>query len=676
MRAGSAGPRPTPSRRPRGSPPGSGRSPRPWPSAPAAVADRDGSAGPVADRRRCPTIRSPTACGRRCPARPAGRGVLVCLPPIPTSATSASCWRPRAALLEDPAGRPVRAGPAWWRRARRSPGPSTWRHRGSRPAWWTCRSTIPGRWSGSSPRPKPRPGSPRSITTRSGRRREPILRLLPWPERSAGRRRSGPADVLLVSGGGKGIAAECALALRERDGRPAGPDRAVAARRRPEPRRQPRADGRRRECGSATSRPTSTDADAVRAAVREAESVLGPITAVLHGAGVNVPRLLGSLDEAAFLQTLAPKLRGLRNLLAAVRPDRLKLLVTFGSIIARTGMPGEADYGVANEWLTRLTERFQKRASGLPMPRPGVVGLVGRRHGGSPGARRCPGAPGDRRRSPPMRASRSSAGSSPPPRQRSPSSLAGRFGIPPALPIEGDDLPLLRFLERPLVDYPGIELVADADLTTETDPYLDDHVFRGERLFPAVMGLEAMAQAAMAVLRTDEPPRLRGRAVRPPDRGGRRPGRRRRSASPRWSTAPGRVDVVLRSDATALPARSFPGGLPVRGRGPAGSLGPTRSRRPRSSCEDSAGHPPRSRRRTSMVNSSSRGADSAAWRAIGGSGRRRARPRSPAPSRRTGSIATGPAGWCSATPPRGMRRSTRSRLASPRPRSCRSASIG
>ena len=37
--------------------------------------------------------------------------------------------------------------------------------------------------------------------------------------------------------------------------------------------------------------------------------MLGPITAVLHGAGVNVPRPIGSLDEAAFLKTLAPRFR-------------------------------------------------------------------------------------------------------------------------------------------------------------------------------------------------------------------------------------------------------------------------------------------------------------------------------------------------------------------------------
>ena len=35
------------------------------------------------------------------------------------------------------------------------------------------------------------------------------------------------------------------------------------------------------------------------------------------------------------------------------------------SIIARTGMPGEADYGLANEWLTRSTEQFHEELAGL-----------------------------------------------------------------------------------------------------------------------------------------------------------------------------------------------------------------------------------------------------------------------------------------------------------------------
>ena len=133
--------------------------------------------------------------------------------------------------------------------------------------------------------------------------------------------------------------------------------------------------------------------------------------------------------------------------------------------------------------------------------------------------------------------------------------VAGRFGIPPALPIEGGELPLLRFLERPRVDYPGIELVVDVDLTTETDPYLDEHVFRGERLFPAVMGLEAMAQVAMAVLRVDEPPIFEdvtfAHPIVVPA------GQKATIRLAALVSAPGRVDVVLRSAATGFQLDHF-----------------------------------------------------------------------------------------------------------------------
>ena len=232
---------------------------------------------------------------------------------------------------------------------------------------------------------------------------------------------------------------------------------------------------------------------------------LGPITAVVHGAGVNVPRLLGSLDEAGFLRTMAPKIQGARNILEAVDADRLKLLVTFGSIIARTGLRGEADYAVANEWLARLTEQFQRdhprcRCLALEWSVWSGVGMgdrLGRVEAlANQGITPIPpdqGVSQFRR----LVASPHSAVSI---------VVSGRFGNPPTLAMERDDLPLLRFLEKPRVDYPGVELVADAKLATETDPYLDDHVFQGERLFPAVLGLEAMAQAAMAVLRVSVPP--------------------------------------------------------------------------------------------------------------------------------------------------------------------------
>jgi len=83
--------------------------------------------------------------------------------------------------------------------------------------------------------------------------------------------------------------------------------------------------------------------------------------------------------------------------------------------------------------------------------------------------------------------------------------VIGRLGDVPTLQVAKPELPFLRFLEKPRVYYPEVELVVDADLSTTTDPYLEDHVFRGERLLPAVMGLEAMAQVSLALLNTNEP---------------------------------------------------------------------------------------------------------------------------------------------------------------------------
>jgi enediyne polyketide synthase len=53
-----------------------------------------------------------------------------------------------------------------------------------------------------------------------------------------------------------------------------------------------------------------------------------------------------------------------------------------------------------------------------------------------------------------------------------------------------------------------VELIVDSTLSSDSDPYVDEHVYHGERLFPAVMGLEAMAQVAMALTGSAEPPKF------------------------------------------------------------------------------------------------------------------------------------------------------------------------
>jgi enediyne polyketide synthase len=386
----------------------------------------------------------------------------------------------------------------------------------------------------------------------AGRRREPVLRPLPDGLAEAALP-LGPADVLLVTGGGKGIAAECARALA----RESGARLVLVGRSRPETDAELAANLARLAAAGVRFRYLAadiTDAEAVRTAVRAAEAELGPVTALLHGAGANVPQLLPALDEAAVRNTLAPKVGGFRNVLAAVRPERLRLVVTFGSLIARTGLRGEADYALANDWLTGLTERFQAEHpacrclavewsvwSGVGMAqRLGRVDALMRQ-----GIVPLPPDAGIAwlrdllcRRLPAVAVV-----------------VTGRFGEPPTLQVERAALPFLRFLELPRVHYPGVELVADAELSVNADPYVTEHQFGGERLLPAVLGLEAMAQAAMALTGSAEPPTFEDVAFRRPVVV---PGEG--SVAVRLAALvrqPGLVEVVLRSAQTAFQADHF-----------------------------------------------------------------------------------------------------------------------
>lgn len=385
-----------------------------------------------------------------------------------------------------------------------------------------------------------------------GVRRVPLLRLLPPTRESLGAP-LGPEDVLLVTGGGKGIAAECAFSLA----RETGARLALLGRSRPEDDSELSANLERIESAGVVFRYYAadvTDADAVLAAVASAESELGGVTAVLHGAGVNTPRLLDTLDEETFLRTLAPKVRGARNVLAAVDSARLRLFLTFGSIIARTGMRGEADYAVANEWLTDLTEDWHIRHphcrclalewsvwSGVGMgQRLGRVDALAQQ-----GITPISADEGIRvlRRLLELPSTPAAV------------VVAGRFGEPPTMKVERAPLPLLRFLEERKVYYPGVELIVEARLSEETDPYLRDHVFQGEQLFPAVMGLEAMAQAACALVGASGTPSFKDVKFERPVAVSRGGSVRVRVAALALET--GEVKVALRSEETAFQVDHF-----------------------------------------------------------------------------------------------------------------------
>ncbi len=263
----------------------------------------------------------------------------------------------------------------------------------------------------------------------------------------------GPDDVLLVTGGGHGIAAECALEL----GRRSGARLALVGRSLPEESPELAANlERMRAAGLSVSYQSAdvADAEELADALAAAEEELGgPVTAVLHGAGRNRPKLLAELTAEDYRKTLEPKILGLTNVLSLVDPEKLRLLVTFGSIIARTGLRGEADYAIANEFQTLATERYalanpECRCLALEWSVWSGVGM-GERLGRLESLIAQGITPIAPERGTTLLADLLAA--------PTPPSLvvAGRWGDPPTLPAGGGDLPLVRFLERPRVHVPA-----------------------------------------------------------------------------------------------------------------------------------------------------------------------------------------------------------------------------
>jgi enediyne polyketide synthase len=200
------------------------------------------------------------------------------------------------------------------------------------------------------------PGYQEACYNARGIRHVPVLRSLPDVETADVADGLGANDVVLVSGGAKGIGAECALALARSTGARLGllGRSAVNA---PEV----VANLARLRAAGVIARYEAadvTDRKAVAAAVERLEQALGPVTGVLHAAGINRPTSAERLDDATLAETVAVKVDGLHHMLGAVAPERLRLLVGFGSIISRVGLPGEAHYALANEWMRQLVEQF------------------------------------------------------------------------------------------------------------------------------------------------------------------------------------------------------------------------------------------------------------------------------------------------------------------------------
>jgi acyl carrier protein len=86
---------------------------------------------------------------------------------------------------------------------------------------------------------------------------------------------------------------------------------------------------------------------------------------VLHAAGLPGGGIIQLKDHAAAERIMAPKIAGLRNLIAALGDQKPACVVLFSSINAVIGVSGQVDYTAANIYLDAFAHAFS-REHGIP----------------------------------------------------------------------------------------------------------------------------------------------------------------------------------------------------------------------------------------------------------------------------------------------------------------------
>ncbi|MFT5172899.1 MAG: acyl carrier protein/NAD(P)-dependent dehydrogenase (short-subunit alcohol dehydrogenase family), partial [Gammaproteobacteria bacterium] len=87
----------------------------------------------------------------------------------------------------------------------------------------------------------------------------------------------------------------------------------------------------------------------------------GPLRGIVHGAGVLADGLIDDKTDQQFAAVLSTKCEGFINLLAAVDDSPPAFIVACSSTTARLGRRGQADYAAANECLNKLAQQAARQ---------------------------------------------------------------------------------------------------------------------------------------------------------------------------------------------------------------------------------------------------------------------------------------------------------------------------
>ncbi len=97
-----------------------------------------------------------------------------------------------------------------------------------------------------------------------------------------------------------------------------------------------------------------TDDDGMRELVNKVQGKYGPISGVVHGAGIIEDKLLSDKTSESWSRVVETKIIGLLLLQKYLDPDALRFFTVFSSVAGRYGNSGQSDYATANELMNRI----------------------------------------------------------------------------------------------------------------------------------------------------------------------------------------------------------------------------------------------------------------------------------------------------------------------------------
>jgi len=267
-----------------------------------------------------------------------------------------------------------------------------------------------------------------------------------------------------------------------------------------------------------------SDWDALAATLDRVRQLDGPIQGIVHGAGYAKSSRFETVRPDRFQRTVQGKVAGAVALMALTQRDPIHYFVAFGSLSGRFGGNGLSDYAAANEMLAKLIGWYRrqrpesaaacfhwqtwdrigmamlsdsvgitKNALKMPFipPEEGIEHLHQELRAGLPEAEVLITDGYFQRMFYPHESSQPAPASS---RESAPSVAAdaGEPGVPVETPKAK---PLRPLIDRAQTTDAG-GLIAEIRFDPAADPFLLEHRLKGKPFLPAVVGLEALAEAA------------------------------------------------------------------------------------------------------------------------------------------------------------------------------------